>query len=356
MIYHMKRIYIVLAIALVFLGSAQSQLEGKNNSTENNTWPKDISELRPSIAATVEVYEKNPNAFTVHNGSNREPAKQEIYHITVANNGEVPINNIVVFAEAQEGMMFANSAYYDDSGNLKIECDQSDLCEEARTKLTLNLDNLDSKENISMLVDAYLRPNVDNKQLNIKVYGSYSNEAVSDLEYSAKVVEKKPEWSDAFATSKYLIKLGGINVSNAIVAIKPSNREWNTENFKSYTPKIADQVMYQISVHNMDSTYSIRNISIFDYIPKGMIYVQSSIIEDQSASSQILPNNVGANTITWNIDEIKPNTKKVIKYIVAFLDISPRRFENRANAEWTWDTENALIEDKSQFITISIPL
>ena len=114
--------------------------------------------------------------------------------------------------------------------------------------------------------------------------------------------------------------------------------------------------MYQIIVHNTDSTYSIRNISIFDHIPKGMIYVQSSIIEDQSASSQILPNNVGANTITWNIDEIKPNAKAIIKYIVAFLDISPRRFENRANAEWTWDTENALVEDKSQFTTISIPL
>jgi uncharacterized repeat protein (TIGR01451 family) len=150
---------------------------------------------------------------------------------------------------------------------------------------------------------------------------------------------------------KPLIQLKPIDVTNDIVAIKTAKQKWNTGDFKNYTPNIADQVEYQITVSNRDSINSLENISIVSKLSNGTIFVSSRIVDDQGASRQILPINISNNELTWRIEEIKPNRQVIIKQITAFVDNYSKRFDNRVYVEGTWDTEYASIVDRSQEVS-----
>jgi|GEM_PF-6770612 len=156
--------------------------------------------------------------------------------------------------------------------------------------------------------------------------------------------------------TKPLIQLDRIIVANTIYAIETANGEWHASSYKDgYIPSDSDHVIYLISISNTNSDNSIKDIIVFDELPEGMIFISSSITMDNQTSSQISPSVRGDN-LTWEIDEIEPNTQVIIKYVAAFHRINDlRRFENKVYATGTWDTEYALIKDQSQVVTSVIP-
>lgn len=377
----MESLYLTLAIMIIFFSQVQSQeTTATINETINNTSLSMNSEPLADIEVTSEVYERDIDTVAVFAPRSIEPAKQEIYNVTVANKGEVPLHDVIVVIEAIEGMIFKNSAEYDASGDLRLECFRSDLCDRASTSIMKNLGSLESNETKSILINAYIKPQIEKGKINIKVAGTKPNGTVSDIRGIAEFAKCvfvdnigrscteqvegctciRPNWANAFSiadlSTKPLIDLGQIDVTNTISAIKTADREWYPpKNIESYTPNIADQVIYQISVSNTDRVNSLIDIKIIDQLPGDMNYLSSSMTEDEITSHQILPINVSDNTITWRLDEIKPTEKVLINLVAVFLNNDPRRFENRVHAIGTWDTKHAFIKDESQVVSSAIP-
>jgi len=377
---HMRNLYLGLAIMIIILSLTQSQEDASNNSTMANFTSPIVIEPPANITVASQVYEIDPNAFASFDDKIIEPAKQEIYNVTITNSGEVALDDVIVSLSTTNGMIFKNLAYYDSSNQLQLECNQFDLCQRASRSLIKNLGTLKSKESKSLIINAYVNPQVDNRQIGVKVTGAKPNGAVSDMKDIAKKTEcvfvdsngvscaekmegcicQRPIWAYVFGlpVTKPLISLNRIIVTNTIYAIETADGEWhapNMANIDGYIPSESDHVIYLISISNTDSNNSLKDILVFDELPDGMIGTSSSITRDGQASSQISPI-VRGNNLTWEIDEIEPNTQVIIKHVAAFHRINDlRRFENKVYVNGTWDTEYALIRDQSQVVTSVIP-
>lgn len=375
--YCIKNLYNLLAIMIVFLSMAQSAEDLLNEAAANDGMSPIINEELADISLTSEVYEIDSNAVAVFGDDRIEPAKQEIYNVTVTNSGEVILDDVIVSISAIEGIVFKNLAYYDLSGNLKLECNQYDLCKSASTNLIRNLGTLESKKSKSLFIDAYVMPQVDYRRINVKAMGAKPNCATTAVKDIAEVAEcvfvdnngapcreqtegcicQRPIWAGAFGAPipKPQIILNRINITKAIHAIEAADGEWyapnsgNMPNIEGYIPNEGDQVIFQIIIANMDGNYTLRQIRVVDELPEGMIYISSSV-----DNGLVLPE-VSGNEITWKIDEIKPKKQVIIKNVAAFHRIKDlRQFKNKAYAEGIWDTQYASITDRSQDALLEI--
>jgi uncharacterized repeat protein (TIGR01451 family) len=376
--YHIRCLCLVLAITLIFLIPVESELNDTCNCTQTPEPPA-------MIEVSSEVYEINSTTFAVFGNNSIEPAKQELYKINVTNNGNVPLSDVIVSIASADGMIFKNIAYYDNAGNLDDECNQHDLCEWSSPEL-MTVGTLNSNETKSILINAYLKPEVEKRQIEIESTGIKPNGSVSDTQDIAELAKcvvacnnetdckelfgrcicKRPDWIDQSVASnlptKPQIELKEIKVTNEISAIRTASQVWSNSNvgnvkyIESYVPNVADQVTYQITVSNQDDINSLKDVSIVDLLPNGMIYVSSSLkIEGQSSGDQIRPVASG-NNITWSIDVIAPNTKVLINNTAAFLNNDFNQFENKVYAKGTWDTKYVLIIGKSQTVSSVIPV
>lgn len=375
--YCMKNLYNVLAIMVVFLSLAQSAEDLLNEAAANDGMSPIIKEALANITLTSEVYEIDSNAVAAFGDNRIEPAKQEIYYVTVANNGEMALDDVIVSISAVEGVIFKNLAYYDLSGNLQMECNQYDLCKRTSTNLIKNLGTLKSKESKSLLIDAYAKPQIDHRHISVKAMGAKPNCAASAVKDIAEVAEcifidnngspckekmegcicHRPTWTAAFGDpdTKPQININQINITNEIHAIETADGKWlvpnsgNEPNIEGYIPSEGDQIIFQIIIANMDSDYELKQIRVVDELPEGMIYISSSV-----DNNQVLPE-VNGSEIAWKIDEIKPNNIVLIKNVAAFHRINDlRQFDNKAYAEGIWDTQYASIKDRSQDVLLKI--
>lgn len=178
---HMRNLYLGLAIMIIILSLTQSQEDASNNSTMANFTSPIVIEPPANITVASQVYEIDPNAFASFDDKIIEPAKQEIYNVTITNSGDVALDDVIVSLSATNGMIFKNLAYYDSSNQLQLECNQFDLCQRASRSLIKNLGTLKSKESKSLIINAYVNPQVDNRQIGVKVTGTKPNGAVSDM-------------------------------------------------------------------------------------------------------------------------------------------------------------------------------
>ena len=135
---HIRCSYLVLAIAIILLSPIQSQANELNNTTANNSLRLNATELA-SITVASQVYELNPNSIASFDYDKIQPAKQEIYNVTITNSGEVALDDVILSLSATNGMIFKNLAYYDSSNQLQLDCNQFDLCQRASTSLIKNL-------------------------------------------------------------------------------------------------------------------------------------------------------------------------------------------------------------------------
>ena len=375
--YCVKKFYNLILIMVVFLSLAQSREDPLNEDAAMDDMLKNIEIAATNIAITSEVYEVDSNAIASFGDNNIEPAKQEIYNVTVDNIGGMALDDVIVSISATEGIIFKNLAYYDISGNLQLECNNFELCKHASTNLIKNLGALNSGESRSILINAYVKPHVDTRHINVKAIGIKQDRIASAVKESSEVAEcifidsngepckekkegcicQRPIWTGAFGdpVSKPHINLNRINVTNEIHAIETAEGKWfvpnssNMPNIEGYIPMEGDQISFQIIVSNIDSEYELKQIRVVDELPEGMIYISSTM-----DNIQVLPE-VNGNEITWKIDEIKPNNKVLIKNVAAFHRINDlRQFNNKAYAEGIWDTQYASIKDRSQDVLLAI--
>lgn len=368
---YMRKLCLALSIAIIFLIPAQSQADETDNVTMNNCTQQNISDPIANITMAFQVYEINSNSTASFGDIKIEHGKQKIYNATIKNNGEVTLNDVIISISAADGIIFKDFGSYDSSGNLELNRIQ------CGTNLIRNLGALESNKSISIIINAYIKPGVDDRQINAKVFGIKPGGNVTHLKNNAEkatcifldntgkpcdelregCICQRPIWANAFGSkdlsNKPLIHLSQIQITNKINAIKKANQDWNTDNFDKYTPQIGDQVKFYISITNTDINNSLRNISVIDQLPLGMIYLSSRIIWDQTGSLSSKLNN---NAITWRFGELKPNSQIVIENVAAFLDIAPKRFDNRVFAEAILDTEYANVEFRSQEVSSVISI
>lgn len=373
---------LALAAVIIFIGIAQSQIDEANNTTANSSLPLNIIEQQANISIASVVYEVNPNEIISFGDNRLETAKQEIYNITITNTGEVTLDDVLVSISAVEGMIFMNFAYYDSSDNMQVECTRPDLCQRVSTDLIRNIGSLKSNESKSILINAYIKPQIESKQINVRAIGAKPKGTVSDVRSSAELAEcifvdsngmpcaekregcicQRPTWTDAFGSpvAKPRIPLKQIIVTNTIYKIETAKGKRYEQNsndmpdIERYIPSEADNVTYLITVSNTDCNNSLKQIQVVDELPDGMIYASSNITVNRTSVQ--IPPNVNGNKITWAFDEIKPNTQVLIKHTAVFHRMNDlRRFENKVYAEGIWDTQYALIEDQSQVVSLVLP-
>lgn len=144
-----------------------------------------------NINVDVAVYEPKANdtkaVFSI--GRPEQPVKLDIYNITITNNGDIPLDRVEVNAIIPEGMMLKNTGYSDPrSGRLNVESDPVLYDENSETNLKWNIGSLLPEESKSIILEAYLKYQVDNASIPVMVEG-YSPD-LPDNEPITDVVEK----------------------------------------------------------------------------------------------------------------------------------------------------------------------
>jgi len=162
-----------------------------NCTTEAVSYSKDPLE---NINISIKVYEPIVNdtkaVFSI--GYPGESARFDIYNITIINNGDVILDNIEVSAILPKGMMLRNIGYSDPlRGRLSIEREPIIFDENLENELRWNIGSLLPEESKSIIMEAYLKYNVDNTSIPLMVVG-YSpdlagNEPIIDFAEKANI-------------------------------------------------------------------------------------------------------------------------------------------------------------------------
>lgn len=151
-----------------------------------------------NISVGIKAYaaEKNTSAFF---GRYSEAANYYIYNITVVN-GDIPLDEVFLFGELPQGMMFKNTAYSDPRrGLLFVDRDPIVFNETSNTTLTWTLGGMLAGEIRSIILEAYVKPFEDNENISVIVDGyslewqsSFSNSSVSGAESACNPI--CPNW------------------------------------------------------------------------------------------------------------------------------------------------------------------
>jgi hypothetical protein len=137
--------------------------------------------LTKDIDVTLEVYEITNNTTARFGGISSasaplSPAKREMYKITVHNSGSVPLSDVILSAQMSKGIKFENTRYYEaDRGNPDVTIDPERFNEYIKTILTWKLNTMNPGEIKSVLLEAYVKMDVDEKDISVEVKGKASD-------------------------------------------------------------------------------------------------------------------------------------------------------------------------------------
>ena len=141
-----------------------------------------ISELKinksqyPNIYVLADVFEVNNSSCTVFNIGCSEPAKEEMYKFLVANSGNTRLDDVTIYCALAKGMKFSNTAYYEAGrGKLSVKRNPIEFDEEIETNLVWEVGSLSPDEMKSILLKAYLKPEVNNTLISVRVVGFLQN-------------------------------------------------------------------------------------------------------------------------------------------------------------------------------------
>lgn len=127
-----------------------------------------------NIDVTLDVYEAKTNTTALFmDNENPESAKYEIYKITVHNNGDVTLENVILSADLAKNMMFVNTSYFDKNrGKVDVTVEPVKFAKDKVTNVVWKLGSLASDEIKSVIMAAYIKPEVDNKAVVVRVKGN----------------------------------------------------------------------------------------------------------------------------------------------------------------------------------------
>jgi hypothetical protein len=193
----MKLYCLALILVIISIGSGQlPECNPANNTTlnsmtasiqppANNTSVNSAaaSSQPPANITNISVKDSNVidldlEVFEVESTSARfgvgkkEPAKHEMYKISITNKAESRITDVNVSAMMPEDMKFESTMYYEESrGRLDITRDPIDFKKGTRTNLKWNIGILEPYETKSILLETYMKPNVNNSNVSVYVTG-----------------------------------------------------------------------------------------------------------------------------------------------------------------------------------------
>ena len=136
----------------------------------------------------MEIDDKAYTRFKIT--AEKEDAKREMYKISIVNSGNIRIKDVIVTAQMDRGMKLENTRYLDVSrGLLNVTRDQCEFKEGTRTNLSLDIGSMEPKEKKEIIVEAIIKPEVDNTNLTVSVKGKADEDTiVGPCEDKAKAV------------------------------------------------------------------------------------------------------------------------------------------------------------------------
>lgn len=192
-----------IALILIATSIAAGQLpecNPANNTTLNSTAASTQSPVNNTMLNSTAVSSQQPanntntsvqdsedigldvNVFEVGSTSARfgvgkkEPAKQEMYKISITNKGELRITDVNVSALMPENMKFESTRYYEESrGRLDVTRNPIDFKKETKTNLTWDIGILEPDETKSILLETYIKLEVNNSNVTVEVTGKLNN-------------------------------------------------------------------------------------------------------------------------------------------------------------------------------------
>jgi hypothetical protein len=164
----------------------------KNNTVLNDTQDKlnQSPQESDNIYLNFQVAEIAKDTRARFGVGKKEAAKHEMYKLSITNKGDIRIENVTVFAVMIEDMKFESSRYYEDGrGRLGVEWSPCYFMNGTKTKLKWNIASLEPEEIKSILLEAYLRPNINNANITVNVTGILKNAEVTKSKPYANVTK-----------------------------------------------------------------------------------------------------------------------------------------------------------------------
>jgi hypothetical protein len=202
--YYLTLILILVSIALGQLAECNAT---NNTSSINDSSSMAFAQLQElhktntsaqysdSIDLDFQVLEANGNTSARFGVGKKEAAKQEMYKISIINKNDIRIADVIVSAEMAEDMKFESTRYYEENrGRLDVTRDPPDFKKGTRTKLIWDIGALEPEEIKSILLEAYIKPGVNNTNVTVGVTGIVNAdivEYVSASKDNANITECK---------------------------------------------------------------------------------------------------------------------------------------------------------------------
>lgn len=214
----MKVYCLVLVLSMIFVVSGQPNELNDTNSTcinvsssmasnqpqelDKTSIPVQYSDILDLDFLVLEIDEDTMARFGV---GKLEAASHEMYKISITNNGDIRISNVTVFDQMDKDTNFESTRYYEENlGRLDVTRDPCDFKEETKTSLTWDIGTLEPEEIKSILLEAYIRPEVNNTNVRVHVRGEVVEDSlvsvvsaskdkanVTDCEYLDKITDTK---------------------------------------------------------------------------------------------------------------------------------------------------------------------
>lgn len=149
-----------------------------------------ICEASAYINLTFEVAEVNNNTNARFGFGKKEPAKQEMYKISIENNGDSRMADVIVTAQLTEDTKFESTRYYEDGrGQLDVKVDPPYFKKGTRTNLSWDLGTFGPEERKSILLEAYVKPNGNKLDVRVNVTGIYAGNLICAIKENATVAK-----------------------------------------------------------------------------------------------------------------------------------------------------------------------
>jgi len=142
------------------------------------------------INLTFEVAEINQNTNARFGFGKKEPAKQEMYKISIENNGDNRIADMIATAQLTEDTKFESARYYEDGrGRLDVKVDPPYFKKGTKTNLSWYLGTFEPEERKSILLETYAKPNNNITDVRVNVTGIYAGNRICAIRENATVAK-----------------------------------------------------------------------------------------------------------------------------------------------------------------------
>ena len=182
--YHLALVFFVMLVAAgqqEEYNNADWMLLQENGAIDSSAATITSGQSIGSIDVTLEMAILDGNTTARFKRGNRtegplSPAKLVLYRIWVYNSGIEPLSDVTLSAELDKGIQYETSKYYEERrGDLEAIKDPDPPNENLKTDVTWNLNFLNPSEIKSILLETYVKKNVDEKGVSVNVKGKASD-------------------------------------------------------------------------------------------------------------------------------------------------------------------------------------